>query len=133
MSMKNVAIAALALLWPVFGLVSNAKAANPPANADELVADHLDSIASAAVRAGLKTRGVQGPVEFRILVGGAGVLDGKAQIASDGKKLVFLMKLPNNEYRASSSSSTAIKIRLHSRAPSKPVLLSGISCLCRMR
>ncbi|MGA9528725.1 MAG: hypothetical protein WBS24_11465 [Terriglobales bacterium] len=96
MSMKNIAIATLALL---FGLAGNAKAANPPTNADELVAAHLDSIASPAVRAGLKTRGVQGPVEFRILVGGAGVLDGKAQIASDGKKLVFLMKLPNNEYR----------------------------------
>jgi hypothetical protein len=26
-------------------------------------------------------------------------LEGKAQIASDGKKLVFMMKLPNNEYR----------------------------------
>lgn len=95
---RNAAIAALALC-SVFVQVSKAPAANPPASADELVAKHLDSIASPAIRAGQKTRVVQGPVEFKILVGGAGTLDGKAQMASDGKKLVFMMKLPNAEYR----------------------------------
>lgn len=96
---KSIAIAALVLFCSVFGLVGVAIAANPVTNADELVAQHLDSIASAAVRAGIKTRVAQGPVEFKILVGGAGTLDGKAQMASDGKKLVFMMKLPNNDYR----------------------------------
>jgi hypothetical protein len=95
---KNFAIAALALLCSTCVLVSKSHAANPPTNADELVALHLDSIASPTVRAGLKTRVAQAPVHYTILVGGAGVLDGKAQIASDGKKLVFMMKLPNNEY-----------------------------------
>jgi hypothetical protein len=96
---KNFTVAALALFFSACVLVSNARAANPPANADELVALHLDSIASPAVRAGFKTRVAQGPVRYTILVGGAGFLDGKAQIASDGKKLIFMMKLPNNEYR----------------------------------
>jgi hypothetical protein len=96
---KNFAVAALALFFSACVLGSNARAANPPANADELVALHLDSIASSSVRTGLKTRVAQGPVRYTILVGGAGTLDGKAQIASDGKKLVFMMKLPNNEYR----------------------------------
>jgi hypothetical protein len=96
---KNVFIAALTLFCTVFALVGQVLAANPPANADELVARHLDSIASASVRAGFKTRVAQGPVHYTILVGGAGSLDGKTQIASDGKKLVFMMKLPNNEYR----------------------------------
>jgi hypothetical protein len=95
---KNFAIAALALLCSTCGLVSISRAATPPTNADQLVALHLDSIASRTVRAGLKTRVAQAPVRYSILVGGAGVLDGKAQIASDGKKLVFMMKLPNNEY-----------------------------------
>lgn len=96
---KSTAIAALVLFCSVFGLVGVAIAANPVTNADELVAQHLDSIASATVRAGIKTRVAQGPVEFKILVGGAGTLNGKAQMASDGKKLVFMMKLPNNDYR----------------------------------
>lgn len=95
---KNAAIAAL-VLCSAFWLVGKGLAANAPTNADELVAQHLDSIATAAVRAGIKTRVVQGPVHYSILVGGAGTLDGKAQMASDGKKLVFIMKLPNIEYR----------------------------------
>lgn len=96
---RNALIAALALFWVTLGPISRSVAANAPTNADELVAQHLDSIATPAVRSGIKTRVVQGPVEYRILVGGAGVLDGKAQIVSDGKKLIFMMKLPNNEYR----------------------------------
>ena len=96
---KNSTIAALVLFCSLFVLVGKAPAANPPANVDELVAQHLNSIASSAVRVGFKTRVVQGTVHYSILVGGAGTLDGKAQMASDGKKLVFMMKLPNNEYR----------------------------------
>jgi len=96
---KNATIAALVILCSTFVLVSKAPAAGPPTNADELVAQHLDSIASASVRAGLKTRVAQAPVRYTILVGGAGFLDGKAQIASDAKKLVFMMKLVNNDYR----------------------------------
>jgi hypothetical protein len=96
---KNVTIATLVVLFSALVLLSNVLAANPPTNADELVAQHLDSIASAKIRAGIKTRVAQGPVEFRILVGGAGVLDGKAFLVSDGEKLQFMMKLPNTEYR----------------------------------
>jgi hypothetical protein len=98
MHVGNAVISAVTLLCSFFW-TSEALAANQVTNADELVAQHLDSIASPAVRAGIKTRVVQGPVQYRILVGGAGVLDGKAQMASDGRKLIFMMKLPNNEYR----------------------------------
>ncbi len=96
---KSTAIAALVLFCSAFGLVNIAVAANPVTNADELVAQHLDSIASAKVRAEFKTRIAQGPVTYKILVGGAGTLDGKAQMASEGKKLVFMMKFLNNDYR----------------------------------
>lgn len=95
---KNVQIAALALLWLAFGF-AKLPAANTVSNPDELLAQHLDSIANAQNRAALKSRVVQGPVEFRILVGGAGVLDGKAVLVSEGKKFQFMMKLPNNEYK----------------------------------
>jgi hypothetical protein len=97
---KNAAPPALILLsCSVFLLINGALAANPPANADELVSRHLDSIASPAIRAGLKTRVAQGPVHYAILVGGAGFLDGKAQMVSDGNKMQLMMKLPNNLYR----------------------------------
>ena len=74
-------------------------AANAVTNADELVAQHLDSIASVKTRADMKNHLVQGPVEYKILVGGAGVLGGKAVLVSEGKKFQFMMKLTNNEYR----------------------------------
>lgn len=96
-SKRFFAIAAL-VFGSTFWLVSNAPAANSPTNADELVAQHLNSIADAKVRASIKTRVVQGPVEFKILVGGAGTLDGKAALVSDGGKILFQMKLPNNLY-----------------------------------
>jgi len=88
----------LALVWVAFGLIDKAVAANPVTSADELVSQHLDSIASAAVLAGLKTRVAQGPAHYTILVGGTGFLDGKAVLVSEGKKLQFMMKFANNEY-----------------------------------
>jgi hypothetical protein len=96
---KNTAAAALVVLCSTFVLLSQSLAANPVATADELVTQHLDSIATSSVRAGFKTRVAQGPVHFTILVGGAGSLDGKAAIVSEGKKLQFMMKFPNNDYR----------------------------------
>jgi hypothetical protein len=95
---KSVQIAGLALLCLAFGS-GPVTAANSVSNADELLAQHLNSIANAQSRATLKTRVAQGPVEFRILVGGAGVLDGKAVLVSEGKKFQFMVKLPNNDYR----------------------------------
>ncbi|MGB9199277.1 MAG: hypothetical protein WCB53_20310, partial [Terriglobales bacterium] len=95
---NNAQRAAVALMWLAFA-ASQLPAANTVNNADELLAQHLESIAKAQDRAALKSRVVQGPVEFRILVGGAGVLDGKAFLVSEGKKFQFMMKLPNNEYK----------------------------------
>lgn len=94
---RSTAVAMLALVWSAFG-PGKALAANPVSNADELVAQHLDSIASPAVRAGLKTRVVHGPLHFRLVVGGAGYLDGKAVLVSDGEKFQFFMKIASSDY-----------------------------------
>lgn len=91
--------ALVATLGLLFGSATISMAANPVSNADELVAQHLNSIAPAAVRAGFKTRVVQGPAEFRVMVGGAGTTEGKSFLVSDGNKLVFVVKLPTNTYR----------------------------------
>ena len=93
---KKTAIAAL-LLLPVFGL-SEALAANPVHNADELVAQHLNSIADPAIKAGLKSRVVEGQVHFQVLEGGSGGLNGKASFASEGDNLQFTMKFLNPDY-----------------------------------
>jgi len=64
---------------------------------EEIVAKHLDSIGTSSARAA-KTRVVEGPVTYRILVGGAGNLDGKSVLVSQDQKLHFMMKLNNNLY-----------------------------------
>ena len=64
---------------------------------EEIVAKHLDSIGTSSARAA-KTRVVEGPVIYRILVGGAGSLDGKSVLVSEDQKLHFMMKLDNNLY-----------------------------------
>ncbi len=95
---RSTAIAMLALIWSALGFTNKALAANPVSNADELIAQHLDSIASPAVRAGLRTRVVHGPLHFRLVVGGAGYLDGKAVLVSDGEKFQFFMKIASADY-----------------------------------
>jgi hypothetical protein len=95
---RNAAIVLTALLWSGSGLIDRALATTPT-NTDELISHHLDSIASPAIRARFKTRVAQGPVKFKVLVGGARVLDGKAFLVSEGRKLQFTMELPNNDYR----------------------------------
>jgi len=94
---RGTAVAMLALVWSAFA-PGKALAANPVSNADELVAQHLDSIASPALRAGLKTRVVHGPLHYRLVVGGAGFLDGKSFLVSDGEKFQFFMKIASNDY-----------------------------------
>lgn len=71
----------------------------PVNNADELVAHHLDAVGNAQARSGAKSRVAQGTAEFRILVGGAGLLEGKSVFVSEGPKFHFMMKFPNNDYK----------------------------------
>ncbi len=66
---------------------------------EELIAKHLDSIGTAEARKGIKSRVVQGTAQYKILVGGAGTLDGKAVMVSEGDKLRLLFKFENNDYK----------------------------------
>lgn len=63
---------------------------------DELVAHHLDSVGSAAVRSANKSRVVQGTAKFKMLVGGGGQLEGKSAVVSEEHKLNILMKFAND-------------------------------------
>jgi hypothetical protein len=93
---KNALLMALSLGCESLGFPPGA---NPVTNAQELVAHHLESIASPAALAGLRTRVVQGSLQFTILAGGTGPVVGKAVLVSENEKLVFIMKLPNHDYR----------------------------------
>jgi hypothetical protein len=84
--------------WPLASMFAGDIAPKP----EELLARHLDSIGSAAARAAVKDRVVQGGASYRILVGGGGKGEGKTGFVSEGHKLHFLLKLPYLEYRGES-------------------------------
>src|SRR5438094_7651216 len=66
---------------------------------EELIAKHLDSVGSADVRKAIKSRAVEGTAQYKILVGGAGTMDGKAVLVSEGNKTHLLFKFANNLYK----------------------------------
>ena len=66
--------------------------------AEDIVSHHLDAIGTAAARGANKSRVVQGTARFKILVGGAGQLEGKGAVVSEERKLNIMMKFPN-EYK----------------------------------
>jgi hypothetical protein len=67
--------------------------------AEELVAKHLEAIGSADARAAVKTRVVQGAAVYRIVVGGGGRQEGKTGLVSEGQKVRFMVKFPQQDYR----------------------------------
>lgn len=66
---------------------------------EEIVARHLDSIGTAAVRAAARSRIVQGTSRYKIRVGASGELQGTSAWVSEGRKSVLMIKLANNDYR----------------------------------
>jgi hypothetical protein len=65
----------------------------------ELVARHLNSLGSPEARSFAKSRVVQAPATYRILVGGHGAIDGKFVFASRGPESNFLFKINASAYR----------------------------------
>jgi hypothetical protein len=65
---------------------------------EDIVAHHLDSIGTAEARAAAKTRIIQGNSDFKIVVGGGGEIQGTSAVVSEGRKMILMVKLPNNDY-----------------------------------
>jgi hypothetical protein len=65
---------------------------------NDLVQKSLDSIGTEHARAGVKDCVAQGALHFVMITGGVGFQDGKQVLASEGDKMVLLLKLPNPIY-----------------------------------
>jgi len=87
-------ILAMAMPW----LTTRSSAGGSSISADELVAKHLESIGPAAVRAGIKTRVVQGEAKYTVPVGGQGELLGKMGFVAQGNESRLMMKFSANNY-----------------------------------
>jgi hypothetical protein len=100
----------------IIGLVLQAHgAAETVSQPEEIVARHLDSIGTASARSGVKTRLAQGTAEFKTLVGGAGTLGGRTAFVCDGRKLHFMVKFSDNNYRGEQFIFDGNKIAIGSR------------------
>src|SRR5712692_3921556 len=99
--------------WPAVPLYGGEPAMKP----EDLVTRHLEALGSAEARVAAKTRVVQGAAVYRILVGGGGHLDGKTGLVSEGRKLRFMVKLPQNDYKGESVAFNGDAIQVaHSNA-----------------
>jgi hypothetical protein len=76
----------------------SAVAADSEKKAEDLVAEHLDSIAPAAVRAAVTSLAVQGTLRFKVLVGGGGETPGTWQRLSEQHMSKFVMKFGDNKW-----------------------------------
>lgn len=83
----------------------------------DLVAKHLDSIATAEVRGGLKSLIVQGTSEFKIRVGSSGELRGTSALVSQGRKAVVMMKLTGGDYRGEQFVTDGDKVSVAATTP----------------
>jgi hypothetical protein len=76
--------------------VSGAIAADT--KAEDIVAQHLDSIGTAEARAAVKSLAIQGTLRFKVMVGGASETPGTWQRLSEDRKSKFVMKFGDEKW-----------------------------------
>lgn len=96
---KLILAAVLSLFLAIHGVLGvHPVLAEEKLTAEDVVQRHLDSMGSAATRAAAKSRVFEGATRFKVLTGGAGTLDGKTVIVSEGRKVQLMMKFPSSNY-----------------------------------
>lgn len=76
----------------------SAVAADSGKQAEDLVAQHLDSIAPAEARTAVKSLAVQGGLRFKVVAGGGGETSGTWQRLSEQRRSKFVMKFGDNKW-----------------------------------
>lgn len=115
-------MATLPVSWLALPLLNSQEA---KLTAQEIVARHLMSIGSDAARAALKSRVAQGSARFKIVVGGSGNLEGKEWLVSEGRKLQFMMKFANPNYRGEQFIFDGERVQVTSTQPGSRSLFGG--------
>ena len=99
---------ALFVLWLAGASLSYGENLKP----EDIVAKSLDSMGTSQARTAATSRVNEGKVQFRVLSGGVGNLEGKGVLVSQGRKLQFFMKFPNNDYRGEQFVTDGDKVRV---------------------
>jgi len=99
-----------------------ASAAGQKLTLDEVIAKHLASIGTPEVRAAAKTRVAEGTLKYEILSGGAGTMEGKAVLVSQGNNIREVLRFNRSDYRGEDLLTDSSRIQIF-----KGLILSGRS------
>ncbi len=94
--MRSILIVSLLLLPSL----AAAKPAKP--SSEDIVARHLESIGPAEARSAIRSRMAQGPVRFKVLIGGAADLAGVSLLYSEARSLRASLRFGAPEYNGES-------------------------------
>jgi hypothetical protein len=86
----------IAVVCTLFACLLPALAADK--KAEEIIAQHLESIGTAEARAAVKSRAVKGTLRFKILAGGTGDTPGKWALVSDQGKSNFVIRFGDSHW-----------------------------------
>jgi hypothetical protein len=115
----------LILFVVLFCIPGGVAAEQPKITVDELIARHLASIGDPAARSAAKSRGVAGPLVFRMTRSGAGYGEGKATFLSDGHKLRLVMNLNTANYTGEDVISDGTRSEIASTVSGQRSRLGG--------
>jgi len=109
--MRNLRLLALLLLFvvPCF--------AGDKLKLGDVIAHHLASIGTPEARAAAKSRTAEGPVVMKVIVGGAGSLQGGAMLYSTGNTSKFTIRFSAIDYPGETFSSDGAKVEVATIAP----------------
>jgi hypothetical protein len=80
------------------GTSVSARAQEPKLTVAQILAKHLETLASAETRAAAKTRASEWTVHYVVKMGGQGMAEGKSVFITEGRKLALGMRFPVPEY-----------------------------------
>jgi len=88
-------------------------------SAEDVVSKHLQSIGSPEAIKAATSRVVEGSAVYKVLVGGAGQVEGKAVFVSEAQKIHLLLKIPNYQYLGERLVWNGEKVSISAAFPNK--------------
>lgn len=97
----------------VFGLTLPLMAAGKNGiTLEQLISNHLASIGTPEARSAINSRVAQGTTRFEFVTGGAGKMDGKTTVVSEGNNFRMVMRFGNVDYKGEDLLTNGDKVQV---------------------
>jgi hypothetical protein len=97
---------------------------------EDILARHLESIGTAEARHAIKNRHVSGTVVLKMIVGGYGLVSGKSQMLSEGRKFRLAMDFDQLDYPGEEVVFDGDKLKVGQISPNKRSQLEAFFYAC---